>query len=200
MSEQEKPNKHSSKSRATRLKIIEAAIVCLDERGYSEASINRIQLQAGVSRGALTHHFPTKQVLVTETAELLLGGALKTFERHKAEPEHAFPLLLQAWMKMFNTREGRALLEILVACRTDRALADILSERLQQWDLAYSEAFAARYTDSDQSGDDAALLWSICRSFVRGLLLHQHFVRDPQELLVMLERFAGMIEAELSKK
>jgi len=148
----------------------------------------------------LTHHFPTKQALVTETADLLLGGALKTIQRHKQESEQALQLLLQAWMSMFNTREGRALVEILVACRTDQALSDILSDRLQSWDKAYSQAFAARYAGLNNNAEDAALLWSICRSFVRGLLLHQHFVSEPEELMRMLERFAGMIDAELSAK
>ena len=56
----------------TRGKILDAVISSLDEVGYSECSINRVQTQAGVSRGALTHHFPSKEEMMVKTLEHLL--------------------------------------------------------------------------------------------------------------------------------
>ena len=58
-----------------RKRICAAVVTCLDERGYAETSIGRVQALAGISRGALTHHFPSKQALMAETATRLLDAA-----------------------------------------------------------------------------------------------------------------------------
>ncbi|WP_327391498.1 TetR/AcrR family transcriptional regulator (plasmid) [Streptomyces microflavus] len=47
----------------TALRIIEAAGVVIDREGYAGASIPEIQRVAGVSRGAVYHHFESKQAV-----------------------------------------------------------------------------------------------------------------------------------------
>lgn len=44
----------------TRRKLIDATVACLVDFGYSGTTTQRVQTAAGVSRGALLHHFPTK--------------------------------------------------------------------------------------------------------------------------------------------
>src|SRR5579883_2573891 len=51
----------SRKASATRYRILEAAVDCLVEGGYSSVSITTIAERAGVSRGAMQFHFPTKR-------------------------------------------------------------------------------------------------------------------------------------------
>ncbi|WP_405593071.1 TetR/AcrR family transcriptional regulator [Streptomyces sp. NBC_01190] len=53
------------RSRATRLRILEAAVACLAERGWSGSTIAVVCARAGVSRGAAQHHFPTREELFT---------------------------------------------------------------------------------------------------------------------------------------
>jgi AcrR family transcriptional regulator len=57
--------------RATRQRILDAAIVCLAREGYAGASTVRIAELAGVSRGAQLHHFQTRQDLVAAAVEHL---------------------------------------------------------------------------------------------------------------------------------
>ena len=66
-------SKHEIRARATQGRIYDSAIKCLDKLGYAETSINRIQEEAQVSRGALTYHFPTKQELMAATAMRMLS-------------------------------------------------------------------------------------------------------------------------------
>ncbi|WP_241525617.1 TetR/AcrR family transcriptional regulator [Pseudophaeobacter leonis] len=64
---------NSARVARTRGRILDAVITSLDEVGYSECSINRVQTLAGVSRGALTHHFPNKEEIMVQTLEHLLA-------------------------------------------------------------------------------------------------------------------------------
>ncbi|MEV6217467.1 helix-turn-helix domain-containing protein [Nocardia sp. NPDC051833] len=43
-----------------RSRLVEATVSCLVEFGYARTTTLRVQQRAGVSRGALLHHFPSK--------------------------------------------------------------------------------------------------------------------------------------------
>jgi AcrR family transcriptional regulator len=187
-----------SKAEEMKRRICAAVVVCLDEVGYAETSIGRVQTSAGVSRGALTHHFPTKQALMAETATRLLSNAMRPLRQSGPQPIAA--LLTASWQTIVNTAEGRAFLEILVACRTDADLHEVLSADLARWDASVAADMNAAYQGSRPEADDAALLWSIARAFIRGLLIHERFVDDKAMLTRMMARFADMLAAHLKPR
>lgn len=51
------------RSRATRARLLEAAVTCLAEVGWSASTVSVVAERAGVSRGAAQHHFPTREDL-----------------------------------------------------------------------------------------------------------------------------------------
>ncbi|MGP9020192.1 TetR/AcrR family transcriptional regulator [Streptomyces sp. BR1] len=57
------------RSRATRQRLLEAAVACLAERGWSGSTVSVVAERAGVSRGAAQHHFPTREDLFTAAVE-----------------------------------------------------------------------------------------------------------------------------------
>ena len=57
------------RSRATRARLLEAAITCLAELGYQASTVAVVAERAGVSRGAAQHHFPTREALFTAALE-----------------------------------------------------------------------------------------------------------------------------------
>ena len=57
------------RSRATRARLLEAAIACLAELGYHASTVSVVAEHAGVSRGAAQHHFPTREDLFAAALE-----------------------------------------------------------------------------------------------------------------------------------
>src|SRR2546428_7066600 len=57
------------RSRATRRRLLEAAVACLAERGWTGSTVAVVAERAGVSRGAAQHHFPTREDLMTAAVE-----------------------------------------------------------------------------------------------------------------------------------
>jgi AcrR family transcriptional regulator len=53
------------RSRATRQRLLEAAVDSLAEIGWAGSTVAVIAARAGVSRGATQHHFPTREDLIT---------------------------------------------------------------------------------------------------------------------------------------
>lgn len=125
------------RSAATRAALLDATIGCLLEGGYAQLTMNRIAARAGVSRGAIVHHYPTKTALVTDAVRYLadlrisaVAGELREIDagtdRVDAALEllwemHKGPLLRAVFQLSFGapaddpTREGLGFLEGAVA-------------------------------------------------------------------------------------
>ncbi len=57
------------RSRVTRARLLDAAITCLAELGWTASTVAVVAERAGVSRGAAQHHFPTRESLFTAALE-----------------------------------------------------------------------------------------------------------------------------------
>lgn len=57
------------RSRLTRQRLLESAVTCLAEHGWSGSTVSVVAEHAGVSRGAAQHHFPTREDLFTAAVE-----------------------------------------------------------------------------------------------------------------------------------
>lgn len=188
------PAAKTKKQRQTEVakhRICDAVVDCLDEFGYAETSINRVQARAGVSRGALTHHFPSKEEMMVETVERLLqparpkSGVLKASSAEKD--------LLKLWARVVDTKEGRALVEILVAARTDKGLHARISPGLSRYNDGFNAEVVRLYESVDLDDGDVATLWTICRVFLRGLHMQERFDAKPGHTAKIMKRFAEII-------
>src|SRR5512145_425950 len=71
----------AQKSASTRLQIVEAALRCFVELGYARTTTTVIAEKAGLSRGAMLHHFPSKLDIVRAAVEHLHAKRLKAFRK-----------------------------------------------------------------------------------------------------------------------
>src|SRR5579863_6792507 len=62
-----------ARSNETQLRLLDATIACLHERGYANTTTTEIANRAGVSRGAQLHHFPHKNDLVVRALDHLFS-------------------------------------------------------------------------------------------------------------------------------
>ncbi len=78
MSEPAAPRGRREERTATsRARILDAAVACLVESGYTGATTLRIQARAGVSRGRLLHHFPSRDELLVAASRHLATERLR---------------------------------------------------------------------------------------------------------------------------
>jgi AcrR family transcriptional regulator len=73
------------RSRATRARLLEAAITCLAELGYPASTVAVVAERAGVSRGAAQHHFPTREALFTAALEHITQVRAEELRRELAD-------------------------------------------------------------------------------------------------------------------
>lgn len=121
------------RSTQTRQAVLDATIEALVEHGYAGTSTTVIQKRAGVSRGALTHQFPSKQALmvaaiqhlaearVSEAAELVAGSTPPEDRRLEWG-------IRQLWREAMEGPLLAAVVELWNAARTDETLRLALVE------------------------------------------------------------------------
>ncbi|MFD4249231.1 TetR/AcrR family transcriptional regulator [Amycolatopsis thermoflava] len=117
----------------TRTLILDAAVECLVELGYAGASTLAIQAKAGVSRGRLLHHFPSRDELLVAATQHLTATRLAQTEVRVAEqlagepegPRRVERCIELLWMT-FHEPVFWAAVELWTAARTNEALAAAL--------------------------------------------------------------------------
>jgi AcrR family transcriptional regulator len=117
------------RSADSRALILEAAVACLVEDGYAGASTLAVQARAGVSRGRLLHHFPSRAELLVAAAEHLATTRLTELRERAAarmadEPAGAERVdrALDIMWATFQEPPFWAAMELWVAARTDADL------------------------------------------------------------------------------
>ncbi|MFJ5548410.1 TetR/AcrR family transcriptional regulator [Streptomyces sp. NPDC093225] len=109
------------RSRATRQRLLEAAVACLAEHGWAGSTVAVVAERAGVSRGAAQHHFPTREDLFTAAVEYV------------AEERSA------ALRGLFAAGTGRAARPAVVGALVDLYTGTLFRAALQLWVAASNE-------------------------------------------------------------
>ncbi|WP_158583846.1 TetR/AcrR family transcriptional regulator [Salinibius halmophilus] len=113
-------NGHERRSLQTRTKLLDTAVELLIEYGYAGVTSPMLCERAGMTRGALHHHFPEgKQALYTELLKQILTNM--ELSELPEEPVSRLRELLFALQK--EQREYHFIfLELVLACRSDTKL------------------------------------------------------------------------------
>ncbi len=118
------------RSRTTRRRLVDAAVACLGELGWTGTTVGVIAERAGVSRGAAQHHFPTREELVVAAVEFLADEQIAELRRRAAElpqgPSRAYPVA-RMLLDLYTGPKFRAALHLWVAASTDEALRAVLA-------------------------------------------------------------------------
>jgi AcrR family transcriptional regulator len=97
------PDLRVERGRATRERLIEAARALFGERGYEGTSIDAVLDSAGVARGALYHHFATKEALFDAVLDRVVADiaeAVADAARAAADPVASLRAGCAAWLRM----------------------------------------------------------------------------------------------------
>ena len=124
----------AEKSAMTRLAILEATIQCLLELGYANTTTALIANYAGLSRGAMMHHFPSRMSVMRAVVDYLHQLRLQEYLDLMADIDDPQRTLTHevirksveaAWLYV-NLPSFLAYQELLSASRTDAELRQVI--------------------------------------------------------------------------
>jgi AcrR family transcriptional regulator len=187
-----------SRSAETRSRVLDATVECLIAFGYSGTTTSAVQERAGISRGALMHHFGSKAELlvaaVRHLAEQRGANLVRQAATLQCEPDRGARAIDLLW-ETFTGPLFTATLELWVAARTDPELGAAVLEfersLRKHLDLAmrhlFGEAIASRPAFADAI--------ELTLQFMRGAALTSILRTDETRQQAVIERWKPVFTA-----
>ena len=163
------------RSDAMRARLLEATLDVIVEEGWAQTSTQKICKRAGVSRGAQTHHFPTRDnLLIAAVREIVaryqrdLDAVADDQAGRARRLEDVFDFF---WEACFEGNLLNCWMEVMVAARTDRALRPAVGETDAKAILSMRAMGDACGTESGKAGASPADLIELTVYLLRGLVV-----------------------------
>ncbi|MEO8812609.1 MAG: helix-turn-helix domain-containing protein [Caulobacteraceae bacterium] len=180
------------KSIQTRIAILEAAIDCLEKRGYARTTTQMIAQTAQISRGAMLHHYATKQDLVEAVIDYTFYKRMEQFVARIHELSDDARIREQAGIELYwqslLTREYAAYLELSVAARTDDELRGIFVPKARRFVRVERETVLQAFPEWADQPAIYELAMDFCIASMEGLLLNRD-VWDDRDRRALLRNF-----------
>lgn len=143
----------AQKADVTRAHILEATLSCLAELPYSEVTMLVASERAGVSRGGMQYHFPTRLDLLQAAVDYLY---VRRLEAYRADLGNVPPgtaitdHIIDTYWQHLNEQDFSAYQELVLAARSNPELKQALlhhyNDFLQEWYKLSRETFGWEYT------------------------------------------------------
>ena len=104
-----------AKSAVSSQQIVDAAIRVLARQGYAKTSLLDIAKEAGMSKGALHYHYPTKEALIHAVLETACNAVQARTMRAWSPSDNPFEALRKSLEELWATRAERSNEAVVVA-------------------------------------------------------------------------------------
>lgn len=139
MSEAAILSRDTPKSRRTRARILDEAVRVIAETGYAATTNAAVAEAAGITRGAMLYHFPTREALLEAAIDHIQTQRARMF-RDAADSlppgadvtEHA----IETYWDLLHRTPFVAFAELEAASRTDELVQGLLAPSLAEFDRA----------------------------------------------------------------
>jgi len=182
-------------------RVLDATLDLIHEKGMAEASTVAIAKRAGVSRGAILHHYPQRFDLITAAVDHLLEMETEKIRKVSAAfagGEVDLDALIDYLWGMFSGRLFMITLDYLAVARTNKDLRRHLGPVSLKFNRALDEIWATffRLHDRERGRIDITLNLTLC--LLRGMGVQtvlQH--RDPAYFQELIASWKGMLAGVL---
>ena len=180
----------AERRRITRGKLLDATIDSLIEIGYSRTTTVEVGERTGLSRGTQLHHFPSKADLLVAAIEHLADERSKEFEtefkaRVEGGGDPVDTMVDMLWV-MFSDRIYWALIELMVAARTDPELL----EKLEGFERSLGGRVYTAFKElTGRQGREAKASLEMTLYFMRGLAMERIFRQNEAHYTHLLNRW-----------
>lgn len=165
------PTRQSLKSAQTRGRLIEATIQCLVKVGYSGTTTPLVATEAGLSRGAMLHHFENSATLIHATIVELHERRLRAFRRSSETTEHDPATMVKAYWKQVQKPAFIAFQELALAARTNPELAQIMRPLQAEYRERFNTEAIALFPEWQPAPDQFAKAVALSQTLIEGMAM-----------------------------
>lgn len=170
----------AERSADTTRRLLDATLDTLAEHGYQGTTTTEVARRAGVSRGAMLHHFPHRNALLAAAAERMIDTRIAEFRdamaRIPASADRVRAAIDLLW-EICSSTIHVAWTELALAARNDPELAPVVAELERTVQIRVRETWAETFPEL-QSRDHATVAPDFALSLLEGLAFRQLVTAD----------------------
>ncbi|NLA66319.1 MAG: TetR/AcrR family transcriptional regulator [Leucobacter sp.] len=185
------------RSRETRVRILESTVDCLAKLGWQATTTSVVAERSGISRGALQHHFPTREELVLAAITHMFEHQLDMESIDESQVTHGrdrFDYLVEQVLEYYASDLFKAALQIWTAAIAEPALR----ERLQPLEGKFARGIydkAVRTLGADVTDERTHRLIQTTLDLARGLGLADVLHDDSKRRRSIAKFWAGELRS-----
>lgn len=183
------------KSAQTRARLIEATISCLVKYGYAKTTTPQVAAEAGLSRGAMLHHFENGSALIKATIIELHEKRLRAFRRAADTRNHDPEVLVHTYWRQLQKPAFIAFHELALAARTNDDLAGILQPLQVEFRERYHVEAVRLFPEWQSDPAKFELAMTLVQTMTEGMAINLYTgAMDPEMVEPMLQLLINKIE------
>jgi AcrR family transcriptional regulator len=187
-----------SRSRAARERLLSATIEVLIERGYNGLTTKEVSGRAGLSNGALVHHYGTKAELVIAATEQVYDRCIENGEKiansDKAR-KHPLQAYIDDCLHVYLGWPFLAAVQVLVPARTDQTLMVQVDKFMQHYRHTMNDVWLAAFQRAGINRNDAAFLMMATLNMIRGMGINSLWQKNMPHYKKLLREWAAVAQS-----
>ncbi|WP_245263275.1 TetR/AcrR family transcriptional regulator [Azorhizobium doebereinerae] len=202
MAERRRRSQHE-RTAETSARLLNATIDLLHDQGFSRISTPQIAAQAGVSRGALTHHFATKEELVTDAINAMLERVtadLHRFAEDIAARGGSSDEIVDYIWRMMSDRLFYVTMEYLPEARHNDEFKDRLVPVVKNFHAGLDAIWMALAASRGADPGHTRTVMNASMCLVRGMIAQTVLREDPDYYSEMLAFWKAQVARHFPEK
>lgn len=182
-----------------------AAIEVLAEVGYVGTTTLKIAKRAGVTRGAVHHHYSDKLDLLIDATDAMwnasLGKTRALAAQHAVGAIDLETLVEELWSVSFSQTNVSVTIDMIITARNEPRLAEHLDATLVgKLFPAYAETAEILFASSDLTAGERQVAITMVTAMIRGLRMADMMQADPATIAAARPALVKILKGLLRSK
>jgi AcrR family transcriptional regulator len=195
------PRTQEQRTAATRARLVAATLDLLLAKGYANTTMVDITARAGVTRGALNHHYSGKDELVIEAFDqhlTMVTADIRSYAGLVGRGELSLGDFIDRLWTLFSGRFFLLTLEEVTAARHNETLRSPLTARTRQFHDALDAIWRHFFDDTAFSSTEVEVMFNATLCLLRGMGVQTVLRDDPVYYRRMLRFWKATLAEQIA--
>ncbi|TFL13049.1 TetR/AcrR family transcriptional regulator [Pusillimonas caeni] len=189
----------SDRSRDAKARLLSATIDVLMSRGYNGLTTKEVAKNAGLSNGALAHHYSTKAELVLAATAVVYDECIIRGQRMAKSPEsreNPVEGFIADCLSVYFEWPFLAALEVIMVARTDPDLMSSIRPIMLHYRRTTNALWLQVFQEAGYTEEQAKTILNLSLNIIRGMAENRIWQKDEEAYQLYLKEWVKLVKQQ----